>query len=205
MTTRQKIHEDVIRDSIGAFKDHGIVKRSEGRWLLMKRRADGSLDGIMATEVVCLEGGKLYVGGDPFPVIFAYCTDPPVERVRWLGSHNDMRYVAEKASIGFGSGELVHTYDPDIAIHDLNELAKEFDERDESFPDHPFLVGLRELHARVYDGHPELVGALRELGSDTDCYGFVEERHHLGITTSVRVYCAWAALRRLWELLKEEI
>jgi hypothetical protein len=205
MTTRQQEHDRSIADSIESFKDHGIVKRSEGRWLLMKRRADGTLDGIMATEVVCLEGGKLYVGGDTFPVIFAYCTDPPIERVRWLGSHNDLRYVAEKASIGFGSQELVRTYDPDIAIHDLNELAKEFAERDDCPPDHPMLVGLRELHARAHDGHAELFGALRELGSDTDCYGFVEDRYYLGMTVSTRVYCAWAALRRLWELLKAEV
>lgn len=163
----------------------------------------------MATEVVCLEGGRLYVGGDTFPVIFAYCNDPPTQRVRWLGSHNDMRYVAEKAQIGFGDGSLVREFRPDAAESDLDALVEEFidcrgDDGDITPDDHPMLVAFREARERICDGEEEIYGFLREAAEECGCGSFMEERYSIGMVVSTRVYCAWAALGKLTELIRQE-
>lgn len=189
------------------FERHGITKRSEGRWLLQRLYPDTDrADWTMAAEVVCLEGGRLYVGGDIFPVIFAYCSDPGEARVRWMGAHSDItHYVAEKAQIGLSdNGALVKEYNPDVAKSDLDDLARNFDECYEVPPDHPMLVAIMDSKSYVDDGRDHLLRHLRDAADENGVSDFMEDRYSFGMVISSRVYCAWGALSRLVQLLDQE-
>lgn len=111
-----------------AFTDHEIRGRGEGRWMLQKRREDGSWDWNMAAEVVSL-AGRLYVGGDVYPVIFGHDNGSARGKVAWLGGTRDVSYyVHQKACIGMGVGSalgVTDQYDFDVARWDMNQLINE--------------------------------------------------------------------------------
>lgn len=205
--SRDQYHKRFMDRASREFVNHGIARRTgDDRWLLQRRHPDtDKFDWTMSAEVVCLAGGRLYVGGDIFPVIFAYCSDPGIQRVRWMGGTTDLNYyVAQKASLGFGGDELVSTYSAEVARSDLDDLAHEFQEIRECHPDDPMLVSIREAHRFADEGHQELYRFLRSEADRHEVPDFMEERYGLGKVLSPRIYYAWAALARLIQLLDQE-
>ncbi len=205
-TTRVEIDQHRIARSRESFAQHEITKRSEGRWLLQTRHPDGKPNWIMAAEIVCLEGGRLYVGGDIHPVLFGINGAAPEARVRWLGGTTDVDYyVAQKAAIGMSADVWVREYDYDAARSDIDGLIAYFREyREDCAEDDPMLVALRDAKHRVEDGEHAVLEHLREEARRNRCEGFMEDRYDIGQVVSWRVYGAWAALERLCKLLDAE-
>lgn len=126
----------MVKEAREAFAEHEISERGEGRWMLQTKYKDtGKWDWNLAAEVVSLTG-KLYVGGDLYPVIFGYANEDAEGKVRWMGRHSDVSYyVHQKACIGLGAGDVEGVTDefrPEVAKHELLAL---IDERAEEFED----------------------------------------------------------------------
>lgn len=118
---------DMMEQAQQAFLKHEIRERGEGRWMLQVRHEDGGWDWTMAAEVVAL-AGRIYVGGDIYPVVFGWDSGSPRSKVAWLGGTKDVSYyVHQKAVIGMGAGTVVgitDRFDEDVARWDLNQLIK---------------------------------------------------------------------------------
>jgi hypothetical protein len=114
-------------DATRAFANHEIRERSEGRWVLQRRGADGRWESTYWTEVLVLRGGKLLVHGDIEHVLFAYYGDSraPERVLRWMGDCTDLGYyVTQKARIGTGR-ELIDVDDDRVAAHQIAEELRE--------------------------------------------------------------------------------
>ena len=204
----KKRHDRLVHQSRAAFECHEIRNRSDGHWLLQRRREDDGWTWSMAGEVISLAGGELYVGGDIDFVIFAHYSDSREHerKVRWMGEHTDLGYyVRQKAAIGSGR-QLVDVYDEGVAREEVQGWLD--DEREAEAGG--FGSGQAAKLADVlddaawlgtpWDDHRELVGHLYEsLGND-----FMYERSDVGEVMAPRVYYAHAVLRRLCELLDAE-
>jgi hypothetical protein len=73
MLREQKI-EKMITQSNEMFSKHEFVERDDqnGRWVIARKRSDGSVCSDMLTEIIVLRGGRVFVGGDIDDCVFAY-------------------------------------------------------------------------------------------------------------------------------------
>lgn len=216
MSKRDFVKERCDR-AIETFKDHELVDNREDRWRICKREKDGKFTNVHAAEIVSLWGGRLYVGGDIDDCVFAYYSDHPdhLSKLRWMGRCKDVSYyVRQKASLGLtDGGKLVDEYDAQVAEDDLNYYLERELERinentateeecqdDQATMRHIFEQAQGMVNEDPHDLRHYLYKELQALG-DTDAWEWVGE---LGNIVSHRVIYAWAALRRLCELLDEK-
>lgn len=157
--------EQMMEEAEKAFASHEIRSRGDGRWMLQKRHKDGGWDWTMAAEVVDL-AGRLYVGGDIYPVIFGHSSDSPRGKVAWLGGTKDVSYyVHQKASIGIGSSSamgVVDKYDPAVARWDLNQYINERAENIELTLDQVMVLDTLDSQADFPPGEGEGLGEILE-------------------------------------------
>lgn len=198
---REKYQEDLTESARKAYAEHQIERSSEGRWLLFRRRDDGTRMSEFWTEIIALEHGGLLVDGDIDPVIFRYGPVDPEVRVRWMGSRKFAhdRYFQEKANTGTG-GSLFETWNPDAARDDLLEMEAGLRGESEDSCGEPNLKAADQVaHVREYylnDGRDCALLNLYEIdGVDS------EELGRIGMVTTSRLYYAHAALARLVVLL----
>lgn len=187
--------------AIEAFKDHEIVDKREDRWRIAKRDKDGRFTNIHYAEIISLWGGRLYVGGDIDDCVFAYYGDHPdhLSKLRWMGCCKDVDYyVKQKASIGLtDGGKLVDDYDARVASEYLQaQRDMMLNDCEESEKEHIRFVF--ERADELINEPEEMRQHLYENLNDSDAWEWLGD---LGTIVSYRVVYAWAALRRLCELL----
>ena len=204
-TARRLIEADIEKLALKSYERHTLHKRDDagGRWILCRHYEDGSIDGCYFTEVISLAGGALYVGGDIGPVVFAhYSPSKPAEaeghrgKVRWMGRRDQCcSYVHEKSRIGLGdNGKLTTSWDSDLAAVQIEEELNENPDIDEEEAEE--LQKLIEM-CRSGSSAEEIWFTAYSDGTQDFLYS------HLGEHVSSRVVYAWAALRKLDELLEE--
>ena len=198
MTELQKHLDHLKKMAITAFEKHVLVEQhvsdiGGNRWFIARPHKDGNgYDGIYATEVIALRNGRLFVGGDIDDCVFAYGDKDPLERLRWIGCCEDLDYyVKQKATIGLGDGgKLTEEYVPSVARSQLEEVLRDAEKENTK---EEYLEYLREAKDHV-DEHDDLMQFVHEHLSEYELY-------YLGGCCSARVVFAWAAVRRLCELL----
>lgn len=163
------------------FETHKITFRGKTRWVMQK--PTGGSD--MLTEVIALECGQLYVGGDIDTVIFARNYSEGKERVHWLGQHDLDYYVVEKATIGMGRAYCTE-FNTECAEWDLEQLAKEYDSYDNDKA-----AEIRDVDLSY--GHDSVQLQLMDLD--------VDDPPEIGMCVCSKVAMAHAALQRLSFLL----
>lgn len=210
MTSKRDFVKERCERAIEAFANHELVDNREDRWRIARRDKDGRLTNIHYAEIVSLWGGRIYVGGDIDDCVFAYYGDHPDHRskLRWMGRCADVAYyVRQKASIGLSDGgKLVDEFDAQVAEDDLdfhmNEMIASLDPTQVEEGD---AQDIKEVFERakelVHDDPHELRTYLYNELHDSDAWEWLGE---LGNIVSNRVIYAWAALRRLCELLDAE-
>jgi hypothetical protein len=204
--TRSEYIQHHIDQAIDAFKDHEIVDTKDGHWRIMKRDKDGHLTNIHYAEIVSLWGGRLFVGGDIDDCVFAYYGDysDHLSKLRWIGKTNDVSYyVRQKASMGLtDNGHLVNEYDEDVASSDLDDHLET--ELEGTGRDPEKEENLRSIFSQAkemaYDP-VEMRTYLSDELNDCDCWEWL---YTIGVVVSMRVIYAWAAVRRLCELLEQK-
>lgn len=193
--------------AIKSFQRHQLIRddRETGRWLIARKYDDGSLDGTYAAEVISLWGGRLFVGGDIDDCTFAYYSGGQKQgspewhlaKLRWMGCCDDLGYyVAQKAVIGIGDRPLVQGWAAEVAEDELREYLAEPDWSEQN------RAALQEALSDIAHGatQDEVYQTLHDNMSD----GGIDVIGSLGIVTSPRVVYAWAAMRRLCELIDEK-
>lgn len=206
---RDTYNEHTTKLATEAFANHQIVEESEGRWLLRKPSPDG---GFHWTEIIALAGNGLLVDGDIDHVIFRYGPKHPEARVRWMGSRKTAHdcYFVEKAIIGTGHA-LVETWRSEVALADLDDIAKEIRE------EHGDSTDKEGLRAIAYDlprrGSSAVLGAIEDIKRfpyDMDERSvldaimqpdYFDEPPLVGTVAAQRLFFAHAALARLTTLL----
>lgn len=218
--------DDLDRLATQAYEEHVIRElpegmRCDGRWVIQRmgkvrgQPKRGTWDHPYWTEIVCLQGGMIYVGGDINPVVFAYGPRSFEGRVRWMGSRKSGAdsYLLEKAVIGTGR-ETVYTYSPQQAAEDIQWLIR--DQKAERETERQVLgegeaedkqlrrrVELLELALEEVDDRHGMMETLMESPDDSGLYDVVIESD-IGEVPAARVFYAWAALRRLCHLLDQQ-
>lgn len=214
MTNKRNFVKERCDQAIEAFKDHELVDCREDRWRIMKREEDGKLTGIHAAEIVSLWGGRLYVGGDIDDCVFAYYGDHPdhLSKLRWMGRCNDVGYyVRQKATVGLtDGGKLVDEFDARVATEDLDfhmqGMLEDIQARATTAEDsgEGEARDIQDIFAQaklfLEDPHDMRAYLYREL-KDNDAWEWLGT---IGNIVSYRVVYAWAAVRRLCELLDEK-
>lgn len=211
MTKRDFVKERCDQ-AIAAFKDHELVDCREDRWRICKREKDGKFTNVHAAEIVSLWGGRLFVGGDIDDCVFAYYGDHPDHRskLRWMGCCKDVSYyVRQKASMGLtDGGKLVDEFDERVAVEDLdfhmnqmlediqNGSATDEEREDDVRRIKSIFERARELLSEPYAMRQHLYDELHDI----DAWEWLGG---VGSIVSYRVVYAWAAVRRLCELLDE--
>lgn len=167
---------------------HQIEAGSFGTWLLRKPNSYGENLRIVAAE------GQLVVFGDWEPVVFGIYLDSrvPADLVKWIGQHeaSDTYYPVQKAKRGMGPDQ-VRTWDLDAAFRALDEMRKD--------PEYAGQIPAIEAGIWSLEEMPSydlMISAMMEIDSESF-------RWAGGVGYSVRpnVLVAFAAVRRLWELL----
>ena len=203
----EKLRDDAIR----AFKDHHLIEddRVNGKWFLARKYEDGSTRGDMATEIISLRNGRLFVGGDINDCVFAYFgghrdatpEQKNVGKVAWIGNHEGFGYIQEKAGIGMtDNGKLTEVWEADIARLQIKAFLKDLEEEKEDYSEIAYekkKEAFKEAIGLLEDG-PEVMG--RHL-YDSLGYDDMESLFDIGQVISPRVMYAWAACRRLCELI----
>jgi hypothetical protein len=192
--------QTLISQAIEAFKDHELILNTQDRWRIASRNSNGSICGFYAAEIISLWGGRLYVGGDIDDCIFAYfSTNNPenfhLDKLRWIGKHNDVDYyVKQKASIGLTATELTETWDVDTAVKELDLIIEKLQKDPEERVQVDDIISVKNT-ARGWGRHE----ALEEI-QEFNLENLIPI--NFGMVTSPRVIFAWAAVRRLCELLE---
>lgn len=197
------VEKSIHADAVSAFRDHKLVYSDPigGRWFIQRPgRAEFS------TEVICLRGGRLFVGGDIDDCVFAYFAPSSltksqgiprelVARVAWIAnSHLD--YVTQKAVIGFGgdSGSF-YTWNNEVAGEDLRGQLKTLKEDEAS-------SSVTEIVSDVLEaGYFDEETVMTALGPWNSS---LELPRNFGKHVSSRVIYAQAATQKLLELLTQE-
>jgi len=193
MTTAREYLEHLKQEAIQAFEGHVLRASEERHWSIGRPGT-----GVYFAEVFA-GAAHLYVGGDIDTVAFGYYLDggDPLAMLRWIGCTDDVGwYIKQKAGIGLSdSGRLTEGYDDEVARSELGMLLRE----DLEDPDAPGagkrIRMLQEAMDYTHD-EVELRGFLYEETDDP------ELASDIGQVCSPRVVYAWAAVRRLCELLE---
>jgi hypothetical protein len=176
-----------------AFQNHALINSSESEWCIARRKDDGRVDWCMQARIWApKQCGHVAVLGDIAPMVFAHGPAEPRDRIRWLSTEDVSYYVHQKAQIGLSDNNaLVNEYDESLARKALQEFLDEEDispRRREA---------LREAMHLVYDREALVRHIVHRLPEGIDLVGIGQRCAH-------RIYCAWAAIRRLNELLTEQ-
>lgn len=194
ISLREEHLERHRRQAAEAFSRHAITKHDDRRWLLQRMHADGKPEWVYAAEIIVLEGGSLYVGGDIDHVVFACGPHDPMARLRWIGECRDLGwYVAQKARIGMGGRDGVDVWDGAIAAQELRRWLRENPEELEDPDALDDACGADERN----DFYDAAIRAIRE-GDAHEIVG------PMGEVLAPRVIYAHAALARLCELLRQQ-
>lgn len=188
------------RQAAKAFENHRITKVSDRRWLIQERHPDGKPDWTCAAEIIALEGGGIFVGGDIDHVVFAWGPSDPVARLRWMGECNDLAYyVRQKARIGSRNQDCIDVWDEEIAHEELRAYVEELRAEDgfstESVDD-DYLESALSADTREHfldsasKAFPDWLDSWEVLGD-------------MGMVLCPSVIYAHAALARLCVLLRE--
>ena len=187
--------------AIAVFADHKIVDQGD-RWWLIGKAGGGS---EYRAAVFVMPTGELVVQGDIDLCSFAWGPRAPAECVFWIGRQESDSYVCEKATIGMTAREMVWELDRDA----LNAAVEDWLEgvRAEINEDGEGTHRQREAEAAF----EEALDALRHGAEPEDVLGRLigedviesDAARAAEVPTS-RVVYAWAAVRRLRELLQEE-
>lgn len=201
-TSRQHLELHTMQ-AAKAFARHVITKRCDDqrRYLLQKLYEDGRPDWTFAAEVIVLEGGGLYVGGDIDHVVFAHGPAAPIARLRWLGECDDLGYyVRQKAQIGSRRNSCVDDWDSAIACTELRQYVAQLrDEEEASSSDINDTFVELALNADSRERFLEYAGqAFPGFPDSWESVGSMGE-----VLGSAVIY-AHAALARLCALLREE-
>lgn len=184
------------------YSEHVIAERSENSWYIKKPGTSN-----LATEIVALRHGLLYVGGDVDTVVFGNYYDRPSNfesRVHWLGGkHTFTSYVEEKARIGMSSHDAIYEYDSQKADEDIARIIQEYREMIEDEPDNTseyqeVIDNLEDIYTSDSNAMM-LYHAISEAGVDS-----VYDYNGLGEVVRFCVIRAWAALNCLSTLLSQE-
>lgn len=185
--------DKLIADCKKAFEKHVITKQEDRRWLIQRLYEDGKPNWTYAAEIIALEGGGLYVGGDIYHIVFAYGPKEPLARLQWIGLCDDVDYyVAQKARIGMGSEELVTEWDSDVARFEVKE-------RIQHDPDDYKILDQSAYEIALESSEREEFLNYISKAFGPDCW---EWAGGTGMVVTGRVVCAWAAVRKLCELIK---
>lgn len=206
MPSAQDVLQENIKRAIETYKDHELILRDDanGRWRIATRYEDGSVCSNMATEVISLWGGRLFVGGDGPHCIFGYYSGGAeqdterwhAEKLCWMGRHYSVGYyITQKAAIGMGGGdEGTKEWDGDVAAHELQALLNDEDYEWEEDERETLQEGL--IMAKRGDHQFEVMTHLHNGAlHDTECL------YELGMVVTARVVLAWAKCRKLCDLL----
>lgn len=201
--TRAQYHANLTRLARRAFERHEIIERAEGRWVLVARRADGTLSYNHCAEVAVMRWGHLLVHGDVDTVMFeGYSGEGGAEGlVRWIGrERGDLRYHAAKASRGAGRAGS-WCLDDRVACDDLLERVRRAQEEEPGPGRSREIARLRDALRALEFG--ESVDAVRHAlyQSEENCTEWLSS---LGEVVDARIYYAVAACQRLVELLDAE-
>lgn len=202
MTYSQSRMKTEVEDCKRHYSEHVIAERSENSWYIKKPGTSN-----LATEIVALRHGLLYVGGDVDTVVFGNYYDRPSNfesRVHWLGGKQTFTsYVEEKARIGMGSHDAIYEYDSQKADEDIARIIQEYREMIEDEPDNAseyqeVIDNLEDIYTS--DGNAMMLyHAISEAGVSS-----VYDYNGLGEVVRFCVIRAWAALNRLSTLLAQE-
>lgn len=186
----------------GSFAKHVITKRSEGRWLLQQIHSDGRPDWTFAAEIVCLEGGSIYVGGDIDHTVFSCGPRDPIARVRWMGECGDLGYyVRQKAKIGTPRHQdNVDEWHSSVAVEALKSYLADREEEEPGYAesadfDHEYFEWACDA-----DNKHQFVDYAMKAFKDSEGEDFWD----MGDVLSPAVIYCHAALARLCVLLREE-
>lgn len=181
-----------------AFKNHVITKKSEGRWYLQVPEPDTRYPQFtvnslaMAVEIVSLEHGCLYVGGDIDPVIYSHSSSAPDNKPFWLGKLPCNSYVVEKARYVFNND----CWDLTFAIEDLEDFLVDFDSETVSH--------FRDIFNPNVETQADFLnnvdGAFMEIGLNVE----FEDIAWLGGKVPLSVIYTHAALAHLCNLIETE-
>ena len=176
--------------------NHEITRDNLFSWCIQGRDHEGHLTWNMRAWIT-VTGPYVTVVGDISTVVFAYYSGrTPVGAVGWIGNHNSMHYVAEKASIGMSPIGAM-SWDPEIAEAELRTTISELDEAYGDYNPAGKEENREQLQAAIDaldDGESAMY---RELEFD-DAEGTP------GQVIASRVFFAHAALGRLYTLLLEQ-
>lgn len=187
----QQYLDKLIINCKKSFEKHVITKQEDRRWLIQRLYEDGKPDWTYAAEVIALEGGGLYVGGDIYHIVFAYGPKEPVARVNWVGLCDDIDYyVAQKATIGMGH-HYVEEWNSDVAKYELAERIKDDPESYE-------ILDQDAYESALETSEPESFREFMHMAFGSSSYEWVG---NVGMVTTGRVVSAWAAVNKLSELL----
>ena len=185
-----------------AYEKHEIRDRGDRWWHIARRYPDGdrSFDSSYVTDIFCGRLGEVYVGGDISSMVFAYNNANPISRLHWIGDCNDLEYyVAQKASIGMGRDlqNAVWDYDSELAATQLHEHYQQLLDAGRSATP-PAMKDLKDILLELGLELPQERAV--ELTHELD-WTIMEGLGPLGEVVSTRLVYAWAAIRRLCEVL----
>lgn len=195
MTNIGRISEYKKRDNrlkevaIDSFKNHVIFSRTENSVVIKSRDID-RFTNVFGTEIMCGHYHYLTVIGDCDTVVFGHHGGSLLERITWIGAGQDVSYyVSQKARIGMTLPLI--DFVPEFVSELKNDLIEETTEcgRD---PQH-IIDAFDEAELHIPES---VIDALINAGY-TDAWEYFESMH--GPCT--RIYYAWAACRRAYELL----
>ena len=196
---RQAIHQQQREQAVEAFATHLLCKAGDRWWFLRRTRSTA-----YAASVFADFHSSLVVSGDIDTCAFAYGPEDLHKRLAWIGKTDDVEYyVHQKAAIGMtdGPGGRAFSFDPDVAKAQLLDLADEFVQNGYADGD-PGPVALREIANNLVEQYSSTDLIAAAIYEQSDQYLMEALPGNLGATVSSRVFYAWAAVRRLCELLK---
>jgi len=190
----QTLLERTVKQCQQAFVKHVITKTSDRRWLIQRLYDDGKPDWTYAAEIICTEGNGIFVGGDIYPMIFAYGPKDPVERLYWMGTSTDIGYyVAQKAAIGMGR-RITEEWNSDVAHFEVKKHMAAAPE------DYPILDQDAFEDAMQTSDHESFMDYMVKACGNA-VYEWID---NVGMVLTGTVICAHAAITRLCELLDEQ-
>ena len=197
------IEKSVHDDAVKSFRDHKLVYNDPvgGHWFIQRPgRSEFS------TEVICLRGGRLFVGGDIDDCVFAYFSPSSltrsqgvprelIARVAWIANSN-LDYVTQKAIIGFGGDPgPFYTWDSDVVERDIRDLLQTLKSGEASFN---IINTVKDILMSKQFDEDTVMTTLAPW------YGSLDLPRNFGKHVSSRVIYAQAATQKLLELIIRE-
>jgi hypothetical protein len=208
----------MIQDAMRAFEGHHLIldDRKNGRWRIARKYDDGAIRSDMATEIISLWGGRLFVGGDIDDCVFGYCSGPKDQteeefhayKLCWMGRCQDVGYyVRQKAAIGMTDNhKLIDRWESKVAVYELQQMyheRRQEADNDGEDPDKAWSEDdtevIEEAIRMAHDADHEYEVTRHLYHNLSESFEVIPTR--LGMVMSTRAVYAWAALWRLCEML----